>query len=116
MIYLLAVPGPIEDVEEVRVLEWHGEPGHAFAAGDLIVELETHKALVEVRAGQPGVMRRIRASRATGRQSASHWLYSATIPPKPCPRPPRAWQRLRSNFRSVECDRAPDCKKPSPQI
>ena len=34
-------------------------PGHAFAAGDLIVELETHKALVEVRAGQPGVLRRI---------------------------------------------------------
>ena len=59
MIYLLAVPGPIEDVEEIRVLEWHGEPGHAFAAGDLIVELETHKALVEVRAGQPGVLRRI---------------------------------------------------------
>lgn len=59
MIYLLAVPGPIEDVEEVRVLEWHGEPGHAFAIGDLIVELETYKALVEVRAGQRGVLRRI---------------------------------------------------------
>jgi pyruvate/2-oxoglutarate dehydrogenase complex dihydrolipoamide acyltransferase (E2) component len=59
MIYLLSVPGPIEDVEEIRVLEWHGEPGHAFAAGDLVVELETHKALVEVRAGQPGVLRRI---------------------------------------------------------
>jgi pyruvate/2-oxoglutarate dehydrogenase complex dihydrolipoamide acyltransferase (E2) component len=59
MIYTLAVPGPIEDVEEVRVLEWHGAPGRAFAAGDLMVELETHKALVEVRAGQAGVLRRI---------------------------------------------------------
>jgi pyruvate/2-oxoglutarate dehydrogenase complex dihydrolipoamide acyltransferase (E2) component len=59
MIYLLAVPGPIEDVEEVRVLEWHGEPGRSFAAGELVVELETHKALVEVRAGRPGVLRRI---------------------------------------------------------
>jgi pyruvate/2-oxoglutarate dehydrogenase complex dihydrolipoamide acyltransferase (E2) component len=59
MIYLLAVPGPIEDVEEVRVLEWHGQPEHVFASGDLIVELETYKALVEVRAGQPGVLRRI---------------------------------------------------------
>jgi pyruvate/2-oxoglutarate dehydrogenase complex dihydrolipoamide acyltransferase (E2) component len=59
MIYLLAVPGPIEDVEEVRVLEWHGEPGRSFPVGELIVELETHKALVEVRAGQPGVLRRI---------------------------------------------------------
>jgi pyruvate/2-oxoglutarate dehydrogenase complex dihydrolipoamide acyltransferase (E2) component len=59
VIYLLAVPGPIEDVEEVRVLEWHGEPERVFATGDLIVELETYKALVEVRAGQPGVLRRI---------------------------------------------------------
>jgi pyruvate/2-oxoglutarate dehydrogenase complex dihydrolipoamide acyltransferase (E2) component len=59
MLYNLTVPGPIEDVEEVRVLEWHGDPGHAFAPGDLVVELETHKALVEVRAGQPGVLRRI---------------------------------------------------------
>jgi pyruvate/2-oxoglutarate dehydrogenase complex dihydrolipoamide acyltransferase (E2) component len=59
MIYTLTVPGPIEDVEEVRVLEWHGALGQAFAAGELMVELETHKALVEVRAGQPGVLRQI---------------------------------------------------------
>ncbi|MGP0094548.1 MAG: lipoyl domain-containing protein [Xanthobacteraceae bacterium] len=60
MIYQLAVPGPIEDVEEVRVLEWHGGPGKAIAPGDLIVELETHKAVIEIRAGQPGVLRTIR--------------------------------------------------------
>jgi len=59
MIYALVVPSEMGDVEEVRVLEWHGEVGHAFAAGDLIVELETHKALVEVRASQPGILRRI---------------------------------------------------------
>jgi len=59
MLYVLAVPGPIEDVEEVRVLEWHGPEGRAFAVGDLVVELETHKALVEVRAGQAGTLRRI---------------------------------------------------------
>ena len=39
MIYQLAVPGPIEDVEEVRVLEWHGAAGSAFAIGELIVEV-----------------------------------------------------------------------------
>ena len=59
MIYILTVPGPIEDVEEVRVLEWHGEPGRRFEIGELLVELETHKALVEVRTGQPGMLRRI---------------------------------------------------------
>jgi pyruvate/2-oxoglutarate dehydrogenase complex dihydrolipoamide acyltransferase (E2) component len=59
MIYTLTVPGPIEDVDEVRVLEWHGAVGHDFAVDDLVVELETHKALVEVRAGQRGVLRAI---------------------------------------------------------
>lgn len=59
MFYALTVPGPVPEVEEVRVLEWHGQVGHAFAPGDLVVELETHKALVEVRAGQAGVLREI---------------------------------------------------------
>jgi pyruvate/2-oxoglutarate dehydrogenase complex dihydrolipoamide acyltransferase (E2) component len=56
MIYQLTVPA-VADVEEIRVLEWHGEIGHRFHVGDLIVELETHKAIVEVRAGQPGIVR-----------------------------------------------------------
>ena len=59
MLYALAIPGPIEDVEEVRVLEWHGAIGHAFEPGDLIVEFETHKAVVEIRAGQHGWLRSI---------------------------------------------------------
>ena len=59
MIYQLAVPGPVEDVDEMRVLEWHGDVGRAFAAGELIVELETYKAVVEVRSGQGGVLRAI---------------------------------------------------------
>lgn len=59
MICKLVVPGPIEDVEELRVLAWHGVPGTAFAPGRLIVELETHKAVVEVRAARPGILRAI---------------------------------------------------------
>lgn len=58
MIYRISVPA-VADVEEIRVLEWHGEPGHRFDSGDLVVELETHKAIVEVRAGQPGVLRQV---------------------------------------------------------
>jgi pyruvate/2-oxoglutarate dehydrogenase complex dihydrolipoamide acyltransferase (E2) component len=61
MIYQLSVPPAVPDVEEIRVLEWHGEPGTKFAPGDLIVELETHKAVVEARAGQSGVLREIKA-------------------------------------------------------
>jgi pyruvate/2-oxoglutarate dehydrogenase complex dihydrolipoamide acyltransferase (E2) component len=59
MIYQLLVPGPIEDVEEIRVLEWHAEEGTSLAAGQLLVELETHKAVVEVRIAQPALLRRI---------------------------------------------------------
>ena len=40
----------------------HNPLGTTFAAGDLIVELETHKAVVEARAGQPGVLREIKAA------------------------------------------------------
>ena len=58
MIYKISVPA-VADVEEIRVLEWHGDLGCQFNQGDLIVELETHKAIVEVRAGQPGVLRKI---------------------------------------------------------
>ena len=59
MIYKLEVPGPIEEVEEVRVLEWQRAPGSAYQPGDLMVELETHKAVIEVRAGQSGILRAI---------------------------------------------------------
>jgi pyruvate/2-oxoglutarate dehydrogenase complex dihydrolipoamide acyltransferase (E2) component len=62
MICQLSVPPAVPGVEEIRVLEWHGEPGTAFEPGDLIVELETHKAVVEARAGQRGVLREIKAN------------------------------------------------------
>jgi pyruvate/2-oxoglutarate dehydrogenase complex dihydrolipoamide acyltransferase (E2) component len=61
VIYQLSVPAAVPGVDEIRILEWHGESGTAFEAGDLIVELETHKAVVEVRAGQPGILRELRA-------------------------------------------------------
>lgn len=59
MLYRLAIAGPVEDVDDVRVLEWHGAVSHAFVPGDLMVELETHKAVIEVRAGQYGILRKI---------------------------------------------------------
>ena len=59
MIYALIVPAGIEDVEDVRVLEWAKQIGDEFGKGDLLVELETHKALVEIRAGRRAVLRKI---------------------------------------------------------
>ncbi|MBS0476655.1 MAG: lipoyl domain-containing protein [Proteobacteria bacterium] len=68
MIYQLSVPAAVPGVEEIRILEWHGEPGAAFESGDMIVELETHKAVVEVRAGQSGVLRAILAEAGDWRE------------------------------------------------
>jgi pyruvate/2-oxoglutarate dehydrogenase complex dihydrolipoamide acyltransferase (E2) component len=59
MIYKLLLPGPIADLSEVRVLEWHGTPGTRFNAGELVVELDTHKAVVEMRASSQIVLRKI---------------------------------------------------------
>src|SRR5260370_40176619 len=59
--YHLFVPAAVPGVDEIRILEWQGAPGHVFETGDLIVELETHKAVVEVRAGQSGVLRQLLA-------------------------------------------------------
>jgi pyruvate/2-oxoglutarate dehydrogenase complex dihydrolipoamide acyltransferase (E2) component len=59
MIMPLIVPGPIEDVEEVRVLEWHRSEGMVVQPGELLVELETDKAIVEIRPTRQGILRRI---------------------------------------------------------
>lgn len=59
MIYQLSVPAAVPGVDEIRILEWQGTAGTVFKPGDLIVELETHKAVVEVRAGQAGVLRQL---------------------------------------------------------
>ena len=58
MIYALVVPGPINDTVDVRVLQWHAQEGIALKPGDMIVELETNKSVVEIRAAQNGVFRR----------------------------------------------------------
>jgi pyruvate/2-oxoglutarate dehydrogenase complex dihydrolipoamide acyltransferase (E2) component len=59
MLYKLVLPGPIDDLSEVRVLEWHGSTGARFNPGDLVVELDTHKAVVEMRASSTTVLRSI---------------------------------------------------------
>ncbi len=61
MIYQLTVPAAVPGVEEIRILEWHKAPGEAIEAGELLVELETHKAIIEVRADQKGILRQILA-------------------------------------------------------
>lgn len=59
MIYRLTIPGSIDDVTELRVLEWHAKPGQAVLQDAMLVELETHKVILEVRAGRPSFLRQV---------------------------------------------------------
>jgi pyruvate/2-oxoglutarate dehydrogenase complex dihydrolipoamide acyltransferase (E2) component len=57
MKYVLSIPGATDDMSELRVLQWHVQPGETVTVDQLLVELETHKAIVEVRAAQEAVLR-----------------------------------------------------------
>ncbi len=60
MLYKLVVPSPEGQADdEVRVLEWHKADGDRVDKGELLVELETGKALIEVRAPAPCALRRV---------------------------------------------------------
>ena len=88
MIYALSVPGPIADVDQVRVLEWHGDPGQLFAVDQLVVELETHKAIVEVRAGQAGYLRSILSQAGDWREIGKPLGLFSDSPDEPMPDSP----------------------------
>lgn len=52
----VAVPKLSATMEEAKVLAWRKAPGEAVAAGEVIVELETDKAALEVEATVSGVL------------------------------------------------------------
>ena len=59
MLYRFILPRPIEEVEEFCILQWHRAEGEPYSAGDLLVEVETQKSVLEVRTGAPGSLRRV---------------------------------------------------------
>ena len=85
MIYRFVVPGPIEDLEEIRVLEWHRKEGTLVEAGQLLVELETHKAVVEVRPAETKVLRRFVCREGDWQAIGSPLAYFSDTPDEPLP-------------------------------
>ena len=59
MFFNLTIPKTISDFNEVRLLEWHFSKGGHFEAGSLLLEIETQKAIIEVRTQQSGFLREI---------------------------------------------------------
>ncbi|APB98231.1 lipoyl domain-containing protein [Polynucleobacter asymbioticus] len=58
MFYKLIIPKGISDFNEIRLLEWHFSTGSTFESGALILEIETQKAIIEVRSQQSGILRK----------------------------------------------------------
>jgi pyruvate/2-oxoglutarate dehydrogenase complex dihydrolipoamide acyltransferase (E2) component len=88
MIYQLTVPAAVPGVEEIRILEWHKEPGAAIAAGEMLVELETHKAIIEVRAAQAGILRQVLAQAGDWRTIGLPVALFSSDPDEPLPTDP----------------------------
>lgn len=80
MIYQLSVPAAVPSVQEIRILEWHKVPGEQTEPGDVIVEFETHKAVIEIRAAQPGVLREILAAAGDWRKVGVAVAYFSSLP------------------------------------
>lgn len=59
MLYIVTLKETIEAGSGLRVLEWHASEGQACEPGQLLVELESFKAIIEIHAGQPAYLRRI---------------------------------------------------------
>lgn len=58
MIYKLVIPA-MGGVEELRLLQWHKAEGDKIGGEELLCELETDKAIVEVRSPRACVLRKI---------------------------------------------------------
>ena len=60
MEHKILAPSVGESITEVRILEWLKQDGEAVSAGDVLLEIETDKASVEVAAESDGVLKIIK--------------------------------------------------------
>ena len=59
MFYILTLKETLQHGQTLRVVEWHRREGEICQSGTLLVELESFKAIVEIRVAQDVVLRRI---------------------------------------------------------
>ena len=72
-----------------RIVAWHKASGDAVAAGDVLFEVETDKATMEVEAQEPGYLTDVAAAAAammsrSEMSSPGSRTPPATAPPLPC--------------------------------
>lgn len=59
MFYILTLKETLQYGQALRVVEWHYQEGALCQLGSLLVELESFKAIVEIRVAQEAYLRRI---------------------------------------------------------
>jgi pyruvate/2-oxoglutarate dehydrogenase complex dihydrolipoamide acyltransferase (E2) component len=59
MLYVVTLKESINSGSELRVLEWHVREGESCEHGQLLVELESFKAVIEIYCAQSAVLRKI---------------------------------------------------------
>ena len=52
----IKIPIPDQTTEEVRIVKWHKAPGEAVKTGEVALEIETDKSVMEVEAVGSGVL------------------------------------------------------------
>ena len=50
------IPIPDQTTEEVRIVKWHKGLGDAVSSGEVVLEVETDKSVIEVEAAGAGVL------------------------------------------------------------
>ena len=56
----VVAPSVGESITEVSILKWHKQTGQAVKPGDLLMEIESDKATVEIVAEQSGVLTQVK--------------------------------------------------------
>ena len=86
----IKMPRLSDTMEEGAIATWHKKPGDAVAVGDVLVEIETDKAVMEYEAYQAGTLAEILVPKAETPTSAPPSPCSTTVPEVPRrPPPPR---------------------------
>lgn len=79
------LPAMSPTMTEGTIHKWMKKEGDSFAAGDVLLELETDKAQIDVEAAEDGVLAKIVVSRifdAWGRNAETWTLMTNTIAPR----------------------------------
>lgn len=70
MVHEIVIPVVDQTTESVRLASWNAQEGDTIRRGDIVCEIETEKATVEVEAPADGILRKILVEQGT------------TIPPR----------------------------------